>query len=60
MQFDPTKLDADELVELCGRLGLEFASLARLRDAVNAAYRQGVADERKHRTGIDPKVSNRG
>jgi hypothetical protein len=28
------------------------------RDLINAAYRQGVQDERKARTGRDPKVEN--
>jgi hypothetical protein len=27
-------------------------------DRLNEAYRQGVADERKHRTGRDPKVDD--
>jgi hypothetical protein len=41
------------LTELAGRLDkVEQA----LMDRLNEAYRQGVADERKARTGRDPKV----
>jgi hypothetical protein len=44
-----------QLTEIVDRLGrLEQA----LTDKLNEAYRQGVADERKHRTGRDPKVDD--
>jgi hypothetical protein len=61
MQSDPTKLDVDELARLVKELreALDRAidSIAlRMREAINEAYRQGVADERKHRTGVDTKV----
>jgi hypothetical protein len=43
--------------ELAKRLEqLEHQHLSAEREAVNAAYRQGVGDERKHRTGFDLKV----
>jgi hypothetical protein len=45
-----------QLTEIVDRLGrLEQA----LTDKLNEAYRQGVADERKARTGHDPKVAER-
>ena len=48
----------DRLEDLVRRLDvvLELAE-ERERDRINAAYRQGVEDERKHRTGRDPKVA---
>jgi hypothetical protein len=46
---------ARQLTEIVDRLGrLEQA----LTDKLNEAYRQGVADERKARTGHDPKVAD--
>jgi hypothetical protein len=52
---------AERLEDLVRRLDvvLEHAE-QRERDGINAAYRQGVADERKHRTGRDPKVVDDG
>jgi hypothetical protein len=45
------------LTELVDRLDkVEHA----LTDKLNDAYRQGVADERKARTGHDPKVADDG
>jgi len=51
----------DRLEDLVRRLDvvLELAE-ERERDRINAAYRQGVEDERKHRTGHDPKVAHDG
>jgi hypothetical protein len=44
-----------QLTEIVDRLDrLEQA----LTDKLNEAYRQGVADERKARTGHDPKVAD--
>jgi hypothetical protein len=44
-----------QLAELVDRLDkVEHA----LTDKLNDAYRQGVADERKHRTGRDLKVDD--
>jgi hypothetical protein len=56
-------LDLAELVErladLLQRLDVALERVERgERDRFNAAYRQGVEDERKHRTGRDPKVEN--
>jgi hypothetical protein len=56
-----------DLADLLGRLEDLLQRLDRLevalepgeqrqRDRINAAYRQGVEDERKHRTGRDSKV----
>ena len=51
----------DRLEDLVRRLDvvLKLAE-ERERDRINAAYRQGVEDERKHRTGRDPKVADDG
>lgn|SRR5512132_1287040 len=55
------QIDAEELarrlIEIDDRLDrLEQATT----DKLNEAYRQGVADERKARTGHDPKVADDG
>jgi hypothetical protein len=44
-----------QLTELVDRLDKVEQALT---DKLNDAYRQGVADERKHRTGRDPKVAD--
>jgi hypothetical protein len=60
-----------DLADLLGRLEDLLQRLDRLevaleraeqrhRDRINAAYRLGVEDERKHRTGRDPKVQQDG
>jgi hypothetical protein len=48
----------EDLLQRLDRLdvALERAE-QRQRDRINAAYREGVEDERKHRTGVDPKVA---
>jgi hypothetical protein len=58
-------LDLADLVErledLLQRLDLALERAEQgERDLINAAYRQGVQDERKARTGRDPKVENDG
>jgi hypothetical protein len=58
-------LDLAELLErLADILQRLDAALERSeqgeRERMNAAYQQGVADERKRRTGRDPKVSRDG
>ena len=58
-------LDLADLVErledLLQRLDVALDALEQgERDRINAAYKQGVEDERKHRTGHDPKVGDDG
>jgi hypothetical protein len=51
----------DRLADLLRRLEVALGRVEQgERDRINAAYRQGVADERKHRTGRDPKVADDG
>jgi hypothetical protein len=61
---DQQTLDQQEhgprLSSLAARIDRLEAQMQDMIDKLNEAYRQGVADERKARTGHDPKVADDG
>jgi hypothetical protein len=56
---DQQTLDEQKLAIWLGRLDEKIERLEQLiPDKLNEAYQQGVADERKARTGHDPKAGD--
>ena len=50
----------ERLADLLQRLDVALERVEQgERDRINAAYRQGIEDERKHRTGVDTKVKEK-